>query len=74
MFFSISNLEKYNALKKDIQGSIVSVLDTMFEKAHICDVRTEGNRTYVIFEWVDDGGNLQKETIFFDAKLFHIPE
>lgn len=74
MLYSISNQEKYNAVKKDVQSSINATLDLLFTKAHIVEVRTEGSRTYLIFESVTDSGQLEKDTVFFDSRLFSVSE
>lgn len=74
MYYSISNQEKYTAIKKDIQGSIYEFLENLFNKSHIVEVRTEGNRTYLIFESVTDSGQLEKDTVFFDSRLFSVSE
>ena len=74
MYYSISNQEKYTAIKKDIQGSIYEFLENLFNKSHIVETRTEGNRTYLIFEWVDENGQLQKDSTWFDSRMFSVDE
>lgn len=74
MHYSISNQEKYTAIKKDIQGSIYEFLENLFNKSHIVETRTEGNRTYIIFEWVDENGQLQKDSTWFDSRMFSVDE
>ena len=74
MYYSISNQEKYTAIKKDIQGSIYEFLENLFNKSHIVETRTEGNRTYLIFEEVDENGQLQKDSTWFDSRMFSVSE
>jgi len=74
MYYSISNQEKYTAIKKDIQGSIYEFLENLFNKSHIVEARTEGNRTYLIFEGVDENGQLQKDSTWFDSRMFSVDE
>lgn len=74
MHYSISNQEKYTAVKKDIQGSIYEFLENLFNKSHIVETRTEGTRTYIIFEWVDENGQLQKDSTWFDSRMFSVGE
>lgn len=74
MHYSILNQEKYNAIKKDVQGSIIEHLDKLFDKSHLVDVRSEGSRTYLIFEWVDENGQLQKDSTWFDSRMFFVSE
>lgn len=74
MYYSISNQEKYTAIKKDIQGSIYEFLENLFNKSHIVETRTEGNRTYLIFEGVDENGQLQKDSTWFDSRMFSVDE
>ena len=70
--YSISNLEQYEAVKADIQGSINAKLDELFKKAHLMSIRTDGCKTHLTFEWVEKG-NLQRDTIWVDARLFSEP-
>lgn len=70
--YSISNPEQYEAVKADIQGSINAKLDALFKKAHLMSVRTDGCKTYLNFEWVENG-SLQRDTIWVDARLFSEP-
>ena len=74
MHYSISNQEKYNAIKKDVQGSIIEYLDKLFDKSHLVEVRSEGSRTYLIFESVTDSGQLEKDSVFFDSRMFSVSE
>lgn len=74
MHYSISNQEKYNAIKKDVQDSIIEYLDKLFDKSHLVEVRSEGSRTYLIFESVTDSGQLEKDTVFFDSRMFSVSE
>ena len=71
--YSISNPEQYEAVKADIQGSINAKLDALFKKAHLMSVRTDGCKTYLNFEWVENGV-LQRDTVWVDARLFSEPE
>lgn len=74
MHYSISNQEKYNAIKKDVIGSISEHIENLFNKSHVVEVRSEGSRTYLIFESVTDSGNLEKDTVFFDSRMFSVSE
>ena len=71
--YSISNLEQYEAVKTDIQGSINVILDKLFKRSHLMSVRTDGCKTYLNFEWVENGV-LQRDTVWVDARLFSEPE
>lgn len=70
--YSISNPEQYEAVKTDIQGSILAKLDALFKKAHLMSVRTDGCKTYLNFEWVENG-ILQRDTVWVDTRLFSEP-
>lgn len=72
MHYSISNAEQYNAVNADIQGSICSVIDKLFKQSHMVVVRTDGEKTFVTFEWVENGV-LKRDTTWFDSKLFKEP-
>ena len=71
--YSISNLEQYEAVKADIQGNINVILDKLFKRSHLVSVRTDGCKTYLHFEWVENGV-LQRDTVWVDARLFSEPE
>lgn len=70
--YSISNLEQYEAVKADIQGSINTKLDELFKKAHLMSIRTDGCKTHLTFEWVENG-SLLRDTIWVDSRLFSEP-
>lgn len=70
--YSISNLEQYEAVKADIQGNINVILDKLFKRSHLMSVRTDGCKTYLNFEWVENG-SLQRDTVWVDARLFSEP-
>ena len=70
--YSISNPEQYEAVKANIQGNINVILDKLFKRSHLVSVRTDGCKTYLNFEWVENG-SLQRDTIWVDARLFSEP-
>lgn len=74
MYYSALNQEKFNGLKKDIIGSISESIENLFNSSHVVEVRTEGNRTYLTFESVNDSGELQKETVWFYSGMFSVSE
>lgn len=74
MYYSIANPDKYKGIKKDIIDSLTANIECLFETAHIVEIRSEGGRTYLRFDRVDDNGVLAHELTFFDSKLFCIPQ
>lgn len=70
--YSIANLEQYETVKTDIQGSINAKIDELFKKAHLMSVRTDGCKTHLAFEWVE-GGAVLRDTIWVDSRLFSEP-
>lgn len=70
--YSISNPEQYEAVKADIQGNINVILDKLFKRSHLMSIRTDGCKTYLNFEWVENGV-LQRDTVWVDARLFSEP-
>lgn len=71
--YSISNPEQYEAVKANVQGNINVILDKLFKRSHLMSVRTDGCKTYLYFEWVENG-SLQRDTVWIDARLFSEPE